>query len=920
MKRFLYLIGFILVANAAISQMPTRAQLQPINAKGYEWLTGSFKNGLYLPDTLSSADSGCIAQHNGVFYLKKGPKWIVYGKVAILSDSSFIISGDTVIVRGNAGTTWCNAKNSGADATGVLDASPYIQALINSGCKVIYIPAGTYLLGSTIQMKDSVIIKGDGRATIFKLTKNKPGFKCGWALGGNKSQFLDFSFIGTYPQDSTLQDGIFSDSCNGIYVNNISSMKVAGWAVHLKRNGFCCGGYPLPTGVLGNIISDCWIDSSYGGVMHDTLAEFNSTVNCTVVRGKYGLFTAAGSSRFADCNVSGVSYGLTITGGSNNAHGTITNSHFAHCRKQGLYITGATNGYEFIGCNIRQDSITITNSDNIRFTSCELGAIDSGINIVTSTNTIFNLCRVWGSRPFGSVSTGTKMISSDSATNGISIVDLPNAKRLDISHTNGVVDFAGTGITKIRSIADTIVFSGAGNHYISGGENATDTLNLYSTLNATITGGIRFGRNIPANGVVAGLWNTRNGFLGIGTLSPQTPLHVRNARPSFQSGVTISEDVTCSSCGSVLVFQNDGQATNGQIFVGSTTNAFMPRGMMMQCNGADGIKFVTSGSSGQDFEFAGSVNPGTSSYAKIKGGTGNLQLYNVPAPIGAYNLLVHGLTDSGTYEIPSMLITTQNWANTNLRFTGNRSHSAGFQDYVLDSVRSFTYAGHGTGITGTTRHMGYIFNATSSSDLTTNGSLLITNTYMNAANNADSVRQQLLYDANGVQLQHYGVINNQRSRVYLTNSFALLQGAASVEIGPATPAASTDSTFGVGPWNAARRSNDIYKIPRVMDQVHTSGTTVTISNNVTRLFVDPASAIASLGITFPAAPYEGQVIRIFFGGSITSGNVVTGGISSWGSTGAGFIPVTPVSATPVTAGQTLVFEYRAANTYWYQVK
>lgn len=471
---------------------------------------------------------------------------------------------------GGAGSSvdWCNVALAGADAKGTTDASSYVQALINSGCKTVYLPKGTYWFNNTVQMKDSVMIIGDGKATVIKLTKNIPAFKCGWALGGNKTTFQDISFLGTYPQDSTSQDGIFSDSCNGILTTNISAMKLAGWAIHFKNNGFCCGGYPLPTAVLGNLTSNCFIDSSYGGVFHDIRGEFNSVVNSAVVRGKYGIYTSAGSSRIADCNLSGTDYGMVITGGSNNAHGTMIGTHIAHCRRMGLYVTGATNGFEIIGSNIRQDSILIENSDNIRFSMCELGA--NGLtSVVNSTNTIFQFNRIWGPPAMSFTgSTTVTGLSSDSAVNGISLIDFINSKRFDISHVNGLVDFTGRGgIRRIRMLNDTLNFSNNGaQHYFAGGEISGDSVIITSTTSA-IKGKIKFGT--ATTGMT---FNEATGSLGLGTTNPTQKIHIRG------SGIlNIGYNITGNSDHARITMNNDADATTGfQILYGGNSSAFVP--------------------------------------------------------------------------------------------------------------------------------------------------------------------------------------------------------------------------------------------------------------------------------------------------------------------------------------------------------
>lgn len=108
--QLLFAVAALFTTLSAYSQttMPTRVQLQPINAN-YEWLTGSFKRGLYLPpDTLQSADSGAVAIKGGVLYIKNiiqggSVFWSAQGKPIQISDSSFRIGNDTITIRGTGG-------------------------------------------------------------------------------------------------------------------------------------------------------------------------------------------------------------------------------------------------------------------------------------------------------------------------------------------------------------------------------------------------------------------------------------------------------------------------------------------------------------------------------------------------------------------------------------------------------------------------------------------------------------------------------------------------------------------------------------------------------------------------------------------------------------------------------------------------
>lgn len=74
-------------------------------------------------------------------------------------------------------------------------------------------------------------------------------------------------------------------------------------------------------------------------------------------------------------------------------------------------------------------------------------------------------------------------------------------------------------------------------------------------------------------------------------------------------------------------------------------------------------------------------------------------------------------------------------------------------------------------------------------------------------------------------------------------------------------------------------------------QTYTGGSTLTVSDGVNVVFIDPASAISTLTITLPTTWHNSNVVEFEFGGTITSGNTVVDHI----------IFVMPGSATLVSA-------------------
>lgn len=98
-------------------------------------------------------------------------------------------------------------------------------------------------------------------------------------------------------------------------------------------------------------------------------------------------------------------------------------------------------------------------------------------------------------------------------------------------------------------------------------------------------------------------------------------------------------------------------------------------------------------------------------------------------------------------------------------------------------------------------------------------------------------------------------------------------------------------------------------------QNHISGTTVTVGNAVNVIYINPASTLATLTITLPATPHTSNVIEIYFGGTMTSGEVVTA-ITISPNTGQTLLQAGTLSS--IEAGEHISYRWNNSLSKWFR--
>jgi hypothetical protein len=134
-----------------------------------------FPAGTYRVGSTFTISCACIFAFGAVLEPDSGVTVTLAGPVTTMPNASIVATGiaGTVAITGSVnGGTELNVRTFGAVGDGVTDDSVAIQNAVNTG-RTVYVPSGTYMIGTRILVSNSVKMYGDGMGvSVFKATSN----------------------------------------------------------------------------------------------------------------------------------------------------------------------------------------------------------------------------------------------------------------------------------------------------------------------------------------------------------------------------------------------------------------------------------------------------------------------------------------------------------------------------------------------------------------------------------------------------------------------------------------------------------------------------------------------------------------------------------------------------------------------------
>lgn len=143
-------------------------------------------------------------------------------------------------------------------------------------------------------------------------------------------------------------------------------------------------------------VSNCFIRNCIVGVYIRRDSEFAKIMNCTIVRGYYGILCRGGNNNISNCGIDGNVIGVQLDAdeGHNGGHGVISGCSINHSGGNAGYgLIIKDSGREMVsGCNIMMSKVRLENSNGNVINGC--GFKDTTWEIIGGACSVFANCMV----------------------------------------------------------------------------------------------------------------------------------------------------------------------------------------------------------------------------------------------------------------------------------------------------------------------------------------------------------------------------------------------------------------------------------------------------------------------------------------------------------------------------------------------
>jgi hypothetical protein len=753
----------------------------------YKYLRIDGTQGTFTPplDTLPGAAVGSIAIKNDVLYKKGSSAW---GPV--------VGSGG-----GGSGLDWVNVVSFGADSTGATNSTTAIQNAFNSlgagRSKVVYFPSGTYLTTGNIHVPSCRIIGVSGT--------NAMGFD---APQGGRT----FKFDGTKILCTSATNNLFIFDSSGTVIEHCSLVNTSGTTP--------TAGAGIKSMKPSTKILHCAISGFYDNVWFDESPEYlvDDVFFSQYVR--YGIYHRTFIEPDAGDQV-------------------ITNSWFyprKHIAQAGIHVESG-GGLKISNVKFNSNSVDTLPNNCIEVVLDNQTTSDllvSNSSFENYAGKAISIKTINAGSFYHIVINGNQFAPNSSGADGI-FIDGSGGNIRDVAVTGNAIGNADTAVyfntiaspSIVGNVFDVVnadIVKVNTSEYVEmnfakpsvnpdqlhiSRNNAAPIYNTLENLSSSsfATAGVRL-RNSSSASAEFGLGS--NGFNGSSAYikTSATGSHI-NFSPESTESLWMNKDTIRISAPLGIILRETGETSTLQAIQGSvqlSANAHF--------NGSSWQRFNTSLPS---WNVDVDPNANALSIRHTAAGSGSItwtERFKVDnsGAVTIANLSGTGtrmvVTGSGGSLSAQDIPVNTNFANSDLRFTGNRFHNAAGFNLTVDSLKDYKLFSKGSFFGTPVRSSYQILPSTPSSGL------LITYGFTKTDLSNDSVSVYLSGTPNNIDLGAADISNGHNAVVRAANSgtgksSVMLQAdslAASMQI-----KTSADTIVVTGLFNAGTKTNSVYK-------------------------------------------------------------------------------------------------------------